>query len=98
MSEVAVVVVFDIAHGQDIELVLTTSASDIDGEQDGPCDDAANEAAQNRDAEESEEQIAIERRVSQHISIGQLEQGRKPVEDAVWKSGAALSGRMLVEA
>ena len=46
MGEIAIFIL-DISKGEDVELYFITTASGIDGEQNGPGDEAANEADDN---------------------------------------------------
>lgn len=50
----------DITEAQRIQLRVPFPAGGIDREQNGPCDQAANEADGAENAQETEEEIAIE--------------------------------------
>jgi hypothetical protein len=95
MRKEAVVVVLDVGHRDDVQLLLATAASRVDGEQDRPGDEAADQARNDRHAQKAEEEVAIKRVVGQDIGIGNLEEGREPVEEAVRESRAALTSRLL---
>lgn len=60
MGEVTIVVVLNVTHGDDIELLLSTSACGIDSEKNRPCDTATDETADHGNAEESKEEVSIE--------------------------------------
>lgn len=69
MSEVAIVVVRDIGHVQDVQLRLSTTASGVDWKEDRPGDAHANEAAHDRDLEEAQQKISIESVMVQNVGI-----------------------------
>jgi len=62
----------DVANGQDIELLRIAAAGSIDGEERRPGHAKTNEADRGTDAQESKEQIAIERLGSQGMRIWNL--------------------------
>lgn len=57
---IVTVLVDNIAKGQEIQLLQTTLAGDVDWEEDGPCDEATDQAGSASDFEIAEEQEAIE--------------------------------------
>ena len=46
-----------VGEGDDVELLLAGTASREDGEQHGPCDEAADDAADDGDLEEAQEEV-----------------------------------------
>lgn len=81
-----------VGHGEHVQLALAAAAGDVDGEENGPCDAAADDAGDDADAQESQEEVAIERVMDQDVGVGQLEQGGKPVEQAAGQGWGALAG------
>ena len=61
--------VLHVAHAQHIELLLTAATSDVDREENRPCDAAAAKAEDDQDFEEPQPQVAIEGVVSENMSV-----------------------------
>src|SRR4051794_38829115 len=61
--------VSDIAHRQDIQLLVATASGGIDWEQDGPGDQAAQEADDDNELEVAEEQVAVDGLVVQDVLV-----------------------------
>lgn len=68
----------DIAEAEYVQLRFTVTASDIYGEEDRPCYAAANEAHKDDHPKEANEEIAIERVVTENIAIVSLAEGFNP--------------------
>lgn len=68
-AALTVVVVRHVAECEDIELPLSTPAGDVDGKEDWPCYDAANQADNHGDFEEAQEEVTIERVVVQDPGV-----------------------------
>jgi hypothetical protein len=67
VSQVTVVVVAHIPKGQHVELLLSSSAGDVDGKENRPSDQAANETCHDADLEQAQEQITIKGMVVEDI-------------------------------
>lgn len=82
----------NVGDAQNVQLLLSASASGIDREQDGPGDTAADEQDHGGQLEEAQQQIGIHRVVLQHVSVGDLVHGGDPVKKASRGFGRALPG------
>ena len=84
---IVTILVDNVPESQEVELFLTAASCGIDGEQDGPCDTAANQACGGSNLEISEEQKGIERLVVEDEAIGDFDKYAKPIEHALRQSG-----------
>lgn len=83
MGEVATIGVGrDIGETEDVELLLTTTASSIDGEQDRPGDAASNEHDGRDQLQESQQEVRIHGMVLEYVSIGKLVHRGDPTPEA----------------
>jgi hypothetical protein len=96
MSKIAVRFA-DVAHGQKIQLLLASAAlfmsgwgvhaidqpayRSVDGEEDGPCDEAAQEAENNDELEVAHEQEAVNGRVVQNVLVGRAAEVADPSQE-----------------
>lgn len=62
----------DVRQGEDVQLRFDASAGRIDGEQDGPGHQAADEADDGYQLEVAEQEVRVHRVVLQDVRIGQL--------------------------
>jgi hypothetical protein len=53
------VLICNISKGQHVKLPVAISSSNVDGEQDRPCNEAAYKADDDGDLEESQEEVTI---------------------------------------
>lgn len=75
-------VAVDIAVGEDIELLLASTASCVDGEKNGPCNTATDETDRASNAQEANKEVGVEGLVLKSIDIGYLPKGAEPVKEA----------------
>jgi hypothetical protein len=75
---------------------LAASASRVDGEQDGPCENGAEEGDRRADAQVSKEEVGVDGLMLQRVSVGDFEEGADPVEEAGWECRGAFSGERLL--
>ncbi|KFZ14047.1 hypothetical protein V502_06294 [Pseudogymnoascus sp. VKM F-4520 (FW-2644)] len=87
----AIGVLVQVAKGQQVKTLGAIAARRVDGEQDGPGDEAAEEADGDEDAHVAQEQVGVERLGLEHIGIGDLPEGAEPVEHASWELWGALA-------
>lgn len=86
MSIVAVHV-DNIAHGEQVELLLACAAGGIDGEQYGPGDEAAEEADNDEQLEEADEQVAVNGLVVEDVLVLDAAKVLDPAEEAIARGG-----------
>lgn len=79
------VLVFDVAHGQAVQLRLVPAAVGVDGEEDGPCDASAHRGDESEDPEIPQEEEGIQGGVVQHLGVFDLEEGLHPAEPGIGK-------------
>jgi len=87
----AALLAIQVAEGQLIETRESLAASRVDWEQNGPCQDAAEEGDRCADAKITKEKIGVEGLVLQSIGVGDLPEGAEPIEETGWESGRPLS-------
>ena len=73
----------DVAHGEQVKLLLASTTGGIDGEQDGPCDDAAKEADDNEQLEEAHEEVAVDGLVVEDVLVLDAAEVLDPAEEAI---------------
>ena len=79
------IIVFDIAKGKEIQLFLTTTASDVDWKQDGPSDQATDKTNDDGNLQEAQEEEAIESMGIEDVRVGHLVEATKPSKELVAK-------------
>ena len=84
----------DVAHSQGLELGVALATGEMQGEENGPGDEASDKANVAQDLDEAQEEEAIEGAMVQHHGIGNAKKGHDPVEPAV---GQLRCGRSEVE-
>lgn len=72
---VVAILVLDVGKGEDVKLLLTTTASGIDRKQNGPGDEATDKADDDGQLKVTEQEIAIERVVLEDVFVGNLSSG-----------------------
>jgi hypothetical protein len=77
----------DVANGQLLELEQMVAAGAVDGQQDGPGDDASDQTYNRQHAEEAQKEKGIERAVVEDVIVGDGEEGADPVEPAGGQRG-----------
>lgn len=70
VSKIAVGVC-NVAHAENVQLLLAASSGGIDGEENGPCDQAAGKGDDDEDFEISQPEIAIHGVVFEDIAVGE---------------------------
>ena len=88
----------NVTKGQHIQLLEAVSPSDVDGEEDDEGDDAANEANDRRNLQETKEEIAVDGLMVEHVSVRNLEEGSEPVEQAFGKCRGSFPKSNSVQA
>lgn len=84
VSKVAVVVVCDVGHVENVELCGSTSAGGIDWKEDWPGYDHTDKAGDDGHLEEAEEKVAIESVVVQNVRVRKGEKRGEPIEATAW--------------
>lgn len=81
MSIVPVVLsaLVDVGIGEQVKLALTCSTSDVDREQNRPCDAASHKANNYKDLEKAKKQVGIERLVLERMVVRYLPKCAKPI-------------------
>ena len=72
----------DVGHGQKVELLLTTAAGGIDGEQDRPGNEAADKGQNDHHLEEADKEVAVNRLVVEDVLILDVSKVLYPAKDA----------------
>lgn len=83
VSEQLIVVVGDVRHSQQIQLCMPTTSGCVDGKQDRPSDEAADDTHHGADLEEAKEEEAVEGVVVEDPCVGDPVEVRDPAEEAV---------------
>ena len=78
-------IVLNIANGEEIKLLLTTSASDVDWKQDGPSDQATDKTDDDSNLKEAQEEIAIESMRIEDVSVRNFVEATKPSKELITK-------------
>lgn len=81
----AILVVCDVTETDDVQLQLASAASRVDGEEDRPCYETADEADGCGDLKVSKQEEAVERMVIENIAVWNLIESADPVEHAIGK-------------
>ena len=83
MSEVSRIVLgCKVGNVENIELLIAEMRSRVDGKQNWPCDEAANQRNQRRELQESQQKVGIHRVVFQDISVRDLVHRGDPIGEA----------------
>lgn len=77
----------DVAHGEQVELLLAGAAGSIDGEEDGPGDEAAKEADDDEQLEEADKQVAVNGLVVQNVLVLDVAEVGDPAEESIARGG-----------
>ena len=72
----------DIAHAEGVQLRIVPTTSCINGQQNGPGDEASNKTDGTDDSEKAQEQIAIQRRVVKNVGIRDPKEISHPIDPA----------------
>ena len=96
MCIVSILGVRNVAEADYIQLDLTSATSSIDGEQDRPCHQTANETDSHRNFEVAQQEIAIQGVVVEDIAVWDLAESTEPIEHALWKIWGPLSRETVV--
>ena len=75
--------ILDVAHGEQIKLLLASAAGGIDREQDGPGDDASQETQDDEQLEEAHKQIAVDGLVVEDVLVLDAAEVLDPAEEAI---------------
>nr|POE72200.1 hypothetical protein CFP56_12076 [Quercus suber] len=79
----------DVGHGDDVELLGGAATGSIDGEQDGESDDTTHDTDDDGDLEQTQQEVAVERRVVQDIGVGHGPEVLEPVAQPLRHGRAA---------
>ena len=96
MCIVSIFGVRNVAEADYVQLDLTSTTSSIDGEQDWPCDQTADETHSHRYFEVAQQEIAVQGMVVEDIAVWDLAESTEPIEHALWKIWGPLSKEMVV--
>ena len=91
MCIISILGVLNIAEADNVQLDLTSATSSIDGKQDRPCNQTADEAHGHRYFEIAQEEIAIQGVMVEDIAIWDLAESTEPIEHALWQIWRPLS-------
>lgn len=89
--ETVLVVFGDIAHSKKIKFLAYSTASDVNGKQDGPSYQAADKGYDRCDFEKPKEEIGVQRLVVQDVGIRDAGEFANPVEQTTRKFGRPLT-------
>lgn len=87
----------DVGNTQDIELLIASFPSCIDGEQNRPSNETPDEANDGRKLDISEQEIRIERMMLEDVGIGQLVHAHDPIPKAGRRFRSAFPGTQRAE-
>lgn len=68
----------DVGEAEHIQLLLSTTASRIDREQDWPCDATSHETNNGKHAKEPKIEVPVERPMAQHVAVIELPELANP--------------------
>ena len=79
-----------IAHGENVQLLVSSAASGIDREQDRPCDDTSQKTNDNDELEVAHEKVGVDGLVVEDVFVANGAVILDPAEEAIawWGSGA----------
>ena len=84
--------ILDVAEADHVQLNLASTTSSIDGEQDRPCNQTADEANSHRYLEVAQKEITVQGVMVEDIAIWDLAESAEPIEHAFWQIWRPLSG------
>jgi len=91
VSKVAVVVVCNVGHVENVKLRLITSTGGIDWKENGPGYDHTDDAGDDGHLKKAEEEVAIESVVVQDVCVRESEELAEPVEAAAGETWSSFS-------
>ena len=94
MCIVSILGVRNVAEADDVQLDLASTTSSIDGKQDRPCNQTADETHSHRNFEVAQEEIAVQGVMVEDIAVGDLAESPEPIEHAFWKIWGPLSRKV----
>ena len=84
-----------ITECEQVEALVTATASRVDWEEDWPGKDATKEGDGRADADEAQEEVCIKRLMLKSVGVWDLPESAEPVEEASWESWGSLSVMIL---